>query len=183
MSARSGLSDPMREFVDYFAELGPRWGFSAATCRVHAFLYLASGPVAEREIGEALGLGPDEIGNALADLADWKMVRKSGSDRWDAGGDPWELLLAGLEQRRQRELQPAMDMLARCETEARRDGRTPRDVAARIADMRALAEDLSAIDLQARRLSPRMVRQMIGLGGRAARVLNRALPGRNFRRS
>lgn len=61
MNARRALSDPMREFVDYFAELGPRWGFEPATCRVHAFLYLAGGAVDEREIGDALGMDAADV--------------------------------------------------------------------------------------------------------------------------
>ncbi len=182
MSPPVPLPDAMLDFVEYFAELGPRWGLSGATCRVHALLYLAGGPVGEQEIEAALGLAPDERAAALQDLADWKMVRPTDDGRWDAGGDPWELMLAGLEQRRRRELEPAMELLTRCESEARGDGRTPTEVARRIADMRTLVEDLAAIDLQARRLSPRRMRQMIGLGGRAARVLNRAIPGRQSRR-
>ena len=182
MSACKPLSDPMRAFVDYFAELGPRWGLDALTCRVHALLYLLDGPAAEREIVDALDVAPKDLADALADLADWKMVRRSEDGRWDAGGDPWELMVAGLEQRRQREIEPARDMLTRCETDARRDVGTPPGVAGRIADMRALVEDLAAIDLQARRLSPKRMRQMIGIGGRAARVLNRTLPGLQTRR-
>ena len=182
MSPPVPLPDAMRHFVEYFAELGPRWGLSGATCRVHALLYLAGGPVGEQEIEAALDLAPEDRAAALKDLAEWKMVRRTDGGRWDAGGDPWELMLAGLEQRRQRELEPAMELLTRCEDEARRDGRTPAGIARRIADMRTLVEDLAAIDLQARRLSPRRMRQMIGLGGRAARVLNRAMPGRQPRR-
>lgn len=182
MIASGPLSAPMRAFVDYFAELGPRWGLDGRTCLVHALLYLAGGPVTEQQIGDALGLTAKDRAAALADLVDWKMVRQTEDGHWDAGGDPWELMIAGLEQRRKRELEPAMEMLARCETEARSDADTPDGVAGRISDMRALVEDLAAIDLQARRLSPRRMRQMIGIGGRAARVLNRALPGRQSRR-
>jgi hypothetical protein len=40
-----------------------------------------------------------------------------------------------------------------------------------------LVEDLAAIDLQARRLSPTVVRRMIGLSGAAARFADR-LAGR-----
>ena len=37
----------------------------------------------------------------------------------------------------------------------------------------SLVEDLAAIDMQARRLSPQRLRQLVGIGGRAARFIDR----------
>ena len=172
------LSGPMRNFVDYFGELGPRWGLSAQTCRVHAFLYLVGRPIPDEAIKNALGIDAEDASLALADLAQWGMARRTDDGFWDGSGDPWALLLAGLEERRRRELQPAIDMLNVCIAEAQQDRETPRRVTMRFADLLRLVEDLAAIDFQARRFSPRLLRQFVGIGGTAARALDRALGAR-----
>jgi len=56
-------------------------------------------------------------------------------------------------------------------------------VSRRIGAVLDLAEDLASIDAQARRLSPRFMRQMVGLSGRAARFMDRAFGGRRSGRS
>ena len=45
---------------------------------------------------------------------------------------------------------------------------------AQIGKLLALAEDLAALDAQAQRLSPATLRQIIGIGARASRFLDRA---------
>ena len=39
------ITPAMRRFIDYFGELGPRWGIRAETTRAHALLYLANRPL------------------------------------------------------------------------------------------------------------------------------------------
>jgi DNA-binding transcriptional regulator GbsR (MarR family) len=84
----------MRRFVDYFAELGPRWGLRAATARVHAFLYLADGPAAANVVARALEMSDDEVAAALSDLAAWKMAEQT-ADGWSVGDDPWGVACHG----------------------------------------------------------------------------------------
>jgi hypothetical protein len=50
-----------------------------------------------------------------------------------------------------------------------------------MAKMRDLAEDLAAIEAQARHLSPRVLRGLVGVTGRAARAVDRAFGTRRGR--
>jgi DNA-binding transcriptional regulator GbsR (MarR family) len=160
-------------FVDYFGELGPRWGLPADACRAHAFLYLAGGPVAEADIAEGAGLAPDAATTALAFLADYKMITPAGEGAWTTGGDPWDIMMGGLRERRRREIGPALAKLRDCHRRAREDSQG-RAVALRIGRMLSLAEDLAAIDAQAARLSPSMLKGLVGLSSRAARLASQA---------
>lgn len=172
-------SDAMLSFIDYFGELGPRWGLGIQPCRVHAYLYLVGRPVAEPQIIEALALDAAECAAAIAYLAQWRMItRAGGAQSWMAGGDPWDMLLAGLEERRQRELEPALKTLRACHSQALAERTGDGAVGRRIGDVVRLVEDIAAIDMQARRISPRALRQMVGLSGRAARFLDRTFGGR-----
>jgi DNA-binding transcriptional regulator GbsR (MarR family) len=163
----------MKTFIDYFGELGARWGLDASACRVHAYLYLVAQPATTTEIAEALASDAAAVGSALAYLSDWRMATPSSADRWSVGGDPWQMLFAGLEERRRRELAPALATLQACRADAARDGATALAVRRRIAEVLDLVEDIAAIDLQARRISPTVMRGLIGLSGRAARFMDR----------
>jgi DNA-binding transcriptional regulator GbsR (MarR family) len=163
---------PMQKFVDYFGELGGRWGLDSGACRIHAWLYLLGRPATEGDIATALALDATAVGRAVAYLAEWQMATRSGDALWSVGSDPWQMLFAGLEARRQRELEPALVTLRECRALAARDGTTT-SVRHRIGQVLDLVEDLAAIDLQARGLSPTVVRQVIGLSGRAARFADR----------
>lgn len=175
------ISLSMRKFIDYFGELGPRWGLDANACRVHAYLYLIARPANEESIGSALDIAAETVSDALAYLLEFRMIAKAETVGWQAGNDPWEMLFAGLEERRRRELEPALSALRHCHTEAARDEATSRSVQRRMGDVLGLVEDLAAVDLQARRVSPQFLRQLIGVSGRAARFIDRTLGGRKER--
>jgi DNA-binding transcriptional regulator GbsR (MarR family) len=168
------LSAAMQRFVDYFAELGPRWGLPAEACRVHAYLYLVAMPVAEDEMASVLALDAAAVAEALRFLVAYRMVDGAEDARWRSSGDPWDMLLSGLEQRRQRELPLALATLRDCHREALAERTPGRAVAVQMGKMLALAEDLAAIDAQAQRLSPRLLRGLVGISGRAARFADRA---------
>jgi len=169
----------MRRLIDFFGELGPRWGLPAAACRVHGYLYLVARPVTATELGSSLELDDSALGDALAWLADYRLVERDHAAAWRTDSDPWELMMRALEQRRQREIAPALDLLRDCQRAALGESGRDRAVGSQIGKLLALAEDLAAIDTQARRLSPRALRQMIGIGGRAARFMDRTFGRRD----
>jgi len=91
------MPQAMRRLIDYLSELGPRWGLPAAACRVHGYLYLVARPVAEAEFRDALE--PDDIAlkEALAWLADYRLVERDRAAAWRTDSDPWELMMRALE--------------------------------------------------------------------------------------
>ncbi|TXL80338.1 hypothetical protein FHP25_04710 [Vineibacter terrae] len=177
------LSPTMRQFVDFLGELGPRWGLQADPCRVHAYLYLVGRPARQADIAAALGLDVDAVAAALAYLTRWRMASPADPDQWQVGGDPWEMLMSGLDERRRDEIAPALATLRACHAGALRDHAGSPSIARRIGAVLDLAEDLAAIDAQARRLSPQVLRRMVGLSGRAARFMDRAFGPRRGDRS
>jgi len=167
-------SPAVERFVDYFGELGQRWGLPAAACRVHAYLYLVARSVPETDLAAALRLEADDFRDALAFLIEYRMVDREAPASWRADGDPWDMLLRGLEQRRLRELPAALSVLRGCHREALAEKTAGRSLAGQIGKVLALVEDLAAIDAQAQRLSPRLLRGLVGISGRAARLADRA---------
>jgi len=167
------LAPAVESFVAFFGALGPRWGLEADACRVHAYLYLLGRAVSEREIGPALALDEAGLGKALSYLAEYHMADQTSPSLWRTGNDPWDMLLGGLEERRRREIGPALATLRDCHHAAVADRAADPGVGQRIGKLLVLVEDLAVIDSQARRLSPQLLRGILGISSRAARLVDR----------
>jgi len=174
------LPPAIQRLVDFLGELGPRWGLPAESCRVHGYLYLRARPATEDELCTALGLDGAALESAMAWLKDYRLIERApGSAAWRTESDPWELMMRALDERRRREAGPAIEVLHECQRMAAAEHARDRVVCAQIGKLLALAEDLAAIDTQARRLSPATLRQLVGIGGRAARFLDRTFGKRD----
>jgi DNA-binding transcriptional regulator GbsR (MarR family) len=174
-------SPALERVIGYLAELGTRWGLPAEACRVHGYLYLVARPVAETELTEALKLSETALGHVLAWLADYRLVQRGRDGAWRTGSDPWDLMMRALQERQRREVGPALDVLRDCRHAALAEAGPSRAVAGQIGKLVRLVEDIAAINKQAERLPPTAIRQMVGLGGMAARFLDRTFLGRRER--
>jgi DNA-binding transcriptional regulator GbsR (MarR family) len=172
MSARQGTA-AHRRLADYLGALGPRWGLPAHACRVHGYLYVVARATSEPLLREALGLDAGALADAIAWLVDYRLIEGDREAGWRTGSDPWELVMRALDERRRRELAPALTVLRECQRELRGGGDAVAD--AQVGKLLTLLDDIAAIDAQARRLSPRLLRQMVGFGGIAARLIDRTL--------
>jgi DNA-binding transcriptional regulator GbsR (MarR family) len=173
--APARTSSVVDQVVDFLGEVGSRWGLPAEACRVHGYFYLIGKPTTAAEVGETLGLNKKTLDEALAWLADYRLIERTASDAWRTDSDPWELMMRALEERQRREVGPALDVLRAAKRDAPLNDARQRTTAAQIGKLLRLVEDLSAISRQTRRLSPATVRHMVGLGGAAARFLDRTL--------
>ena len=169
------VTPTMRRFIDYFGDLGPRWGIRAETTRAHALLYLADRPLSRDELAAGLEISKAKAAAALSDLQDWGVAGEAGGG-WKAGGEPWDLLVRALEARRRREIGPALETLRGCSADARSDPATPPGVKRRIDGVLGLVENLAAIDRQARRLPASLIPRLVGVTGAASRLLSRLAP-------
>lgn len=168
------LSPPTQSFIDFFADLGPRWGLPADACRLHAFLYLSESPLTQTELMATLSLTPEDLRNAVHFLKEYQMVEESGASHWLTSGDPWDLMLAGLEHRKNRELPNALEVLRECDRQATENAVESDYAAGQIKRMLALVEDLAAIDMHSKKISPALIKDFLSLSGRAARFLEQA---------
>lgn len=169
------LSPSVERLIEFLGELGSRWGNPAIPCRVHGYLYLVARPVEEEEICQLLDLDHPSLEEALAWLKTFGLIEAVAPDKWRTDSDPWNVMMRVLEERRRRELVPALELLRECNQTAAREGPGDRTVGLQIRKLLALVEDLAAIDSQAGRLSPKSLRQFVRIGGRAARFLDRNL--------
>jgi DNA-binding transcriptional regulator GbsR (MarR family) len=173
------LPEPMRRLIDFLGQAGVRWGLPYEACRVHGYLYLRARPVSDDELREALGLDSNGLKDAITWLDDYRLIEPASDSTWRTQSDPWASMMQALEERRRREARPALDILRECRRMALVDSGSDPVMNAQIGKLLMLVEDLSAIDTQTHRLSPKTLRQIVGIGGRAARLVERTFGRRN----
>ena len=157
-----------RAFSDLIGEIGAAWGLPEDACRVHALLYVRASGMSLADIGSALDLTNEAVSAAMAFLQDYELAWSPRDTIFEAHADPWEALMKGLDQRRGRDLPTMRKSLEDCRgTLGAAAGRE----AEQISKMIDLVDDLSAIHAQAFRVSPRLLRGVVGMSGRAARLL------------
>ena len=151
--------------IAWIGEVGPRWGLSNDLCRMHALLFLSSAGRSAIEIADVLAISPLVVGEQLAALCAMGLADERAGI-WTTNSDPWMLLIQAMEARRAQEIHPALEVLRTARQLAANDP----PLAIRIGSIAALVQDLAAIDAHAQRLSPAMLRRLLKLGGRAARL-------------
>ncbi len=171
--SRTVLPKAMGQVIEFLGELGARWGLPVEGCRVHGYLYLVAREVSETELTAKLGLDKATIKSAIAWLGEFGLVERTNKNAWRTDSDPWELVMRALEVRRRHEAEPALATLRDCYRATQTDKGTEPAVRAQIGKLVALAEDVAAIDMQARRFSPATLRKIVRLGGNAARLIDR----------
>ncbi len=173
------LSPAMQTFIAHWGAMGDRWGVNRSIAQIHALLYLSDDPLPAESIAEILGIARSNVSTALRELQGYGLVETIHvqGDRRDflrAKQDPWDMVLAIVEERKRREIDPARDMLRDCEAAAAADGgATPKSVRARLTAMRVLVEQLDDLYGRMRRIPRPMLRRVVTLGECIARLVQR----------
>lgn len=172
------LSPTARKFIRDWGELADRWGVDRATAEVHALLYVAKAPMDLGSIAEALGIGTDDAQVGLEALRAMGVVqlaaRNAGSLRYECLPDVWEMFRAILEERRRREVEPAVatlrDALLRADNDPECDEHTRR----RLEEMQVFLRDSLGLCKQFSSMPGPEVRRLLKMGGKIRKALGLA---------
>jgi len=170
----SPLSSGSIAIIDWLGTLGPRWGLPGEACRVHGLLFLVARPLSESEIVMMLAMDDLTVQEALTWLSEDRLAVQ-GPTGWLTQADPWSLVTQALEARREREIATAQSVHEAWERGRQGEDPIVERQAQRLFD---LVKDVASIEAGARRLSPGTMRTLIGIGGRAARLVDRAFGNR-----
>lgn len=121
------LSPVQQRFVLHWGEMGTRWGINRTVAQVHALLYLSAEPLSADVICETLGVARSNVSNSLRELQNWGIVRVvhlpgDRRDHFETTKDVWELFRKVLAVRKQREVDPTLEVLRACVEEAGKAG-------------------------------------------------------------
>jgi DNA-binding transcriptional regulator GbsR (MarR family) len=172
---RPELSATARKFIRDWGDLADRWGIDRTTAEVHALLYVAGAALDLRTVAERLSVPADEAAAGLEALRRMGVARivdrTAGTLRYQCVPDLWEAFQAILEERRRRELEPAMaalrDAVLRADSDPGCDDATRR----RLEDMQAFLRDGLGLYKQLSALPGAQVRRLFKMGGKIRRAL------------
>jgi DNA-binding transcriptional regulator GbsR (MarR family) len=168
------LSPIAKQFILHWGEMSSRWGINRSMAQIHALLYLSTQPLNAEQIAGALSLARSNVSTSLRELQAWGIVKVAHllgdrRDYYETMQDPWKMLLAILEQRRRREIDPTIAMLRECVEQSK--GSRPQDKHSRtrMLELLELLEALTDWHEQVGKLSTTLQKKVLKMGGKIYR--------------
>lgn len=141
-------SSAKAQFILYWGDMGGQWGVNRSVAQIQALLFLSSVPLNAEQISEQLGIARSNVSNSLKELVSWKLIRRvpmpgDRREHFEAEADVWEIAKRVAQGRKEREIDPAMQVLADCVASAE----TEKDLdAVALARMKEMQELLHTVD-------------------------------------
>lgn len=165
-----------KAFILHWGEMGTQWGVNRSVSQVHALLYLSVTPLPADDIVAQLGLARSNVSTALKELQGYGIVRRvhvegDRRDHFVAETDLWEMLMRIAAERKRREVDPTIALLAELAERLKRDETAPPQVRDRIVRMHEFISTLGNWYEQVRGLPKPTLVTLMKLGGKVARFV------------
>jgi DNA-binding transcriptional regulator GbsR (MarR family) len=123
-TTKATLSPVAQKFILHWGEMGTRWGINRTVAQVHALLFLSPVPVPADEISTTLAVARSNVSTCLRELQGWGIVRVvhvlgDRRDHFESLKDVWEIFRIVSEERKRREIDPTLRVLAECVAESK----------------------------------------------------------------
>src|SRR3954467_9129327 len=129
-----------KAFILHWGEMGSHWGVNRSVSQIHALLYLSERALTADDIVEQLGLARSNVSTGLKELQSYGIVRRvhvegDRRDHFVAETDLWEMLMRITAERKRREGDPTVPLLAELSARLSKDPSAPPQVRERIVRM------------------------------------------------
>ena len=165
------LTPIMKDFVVHWGEMGTYWGINRTVAKIHALLFISPEPLSAEEIVNLLVIARSNVSSSLKELENWgviKVVHKFADRKeyYESLKDVWEVASLILDQRKKREIDPAIKFLKQCLEEHKSNTKNKEtDYSERkLKELLSLFETASTGCNQIRNLPIKQVLQFINLG-------------------
>ncbi|HET9399955.1 MAG TPA: GbsR/MarR family transcriptional regulator [Candidatus Acidoferrales bacterium] len=166
----ASLTPVQKKFILHWGEMGTRWGINRTVAQIHSLLYLSPKPLHAEEIAETLGVARSNVSNSLRELQGWGIVRVTHQlgdrrDHFEAMKDVWEMFRIIVEQRKRREIDPALQMLRECIDELKAGGGDAY-TRERVEEMLEFMTTMTGLYEETKAFSPGMLKGLAKLRGK-----------------
>lgn len=130
---RTKVEETRDEFITQWGIMGAQWGINRTMAQIHALLMTAPEVMSTDEVMEVLEISRGNAHTNLKDLVGWGLIRivtKKGERKefFEAEKDVWEIFRRVAQERKRREIDPALQTLRNCK-EATQDLTSPEGIA------------------------------------------------------
>ena len=162
------LSNTAHRFVIHWGEMGSAWGVNRTVAQIHALLYLHGKPLHAEEISETLSVARSNVSNSLKELQNWNLIRVSHQlgdrrDYFETSLDVWELFRTIVRERREREFEPTVRLLAEL-TQDKAFAKEAPDAQDRVRETLSFMSTLGTWSDEMLRLSPTTLQRVLKMG-------------------
>lgn len=169
-----------KAFILHWGEMGTHWGVNRSVAQVHALLYLSDRPLPADDIVDDLTLARSNVSTALKELQGYGIVRRvhvegDRRDHFTAETDLWDMLMRIAAERKKREIDPTIALLAELSARLKDDKTAPGHVRERITRMHDFVWTLGNWYDQMRLLPTSTLVTLMKLGSKITRFVS---PGR-----
>jgi DNA-binding transcriptional regulator GbsR (MarR family) len=166
-----------KAFVLHWGEMGTHWGVNRSVAQVHALLYLSDHPLPADDIVDQLRLARSNVSTGLKELQGYGIVRRvhvegDRRDHFTAETDLWEMLMRISAERKRREIDPTIALLAELSARLAADESAPQQLRARVTRMHEFLATLATWYEQVRGLPKPTLVTLMKLGGKVARFVS-----------
>jgi DNA-binding transcriptional regulator GbsR (MarR family) len=163
-------------FILHWGEMGTQWGVNRSVAQIHALLYLSDRPLPADEIVDVLTLARSNVSTALKELQGYGIVRRvhvegDRRDHFIAETDLWEMLMRIVAERKRREIDPTIALLADLADRLANDKSAPPQVRERVVRMHEFMATLGGWYDQVRTLPKPTLVTLMKLGSKVARFI------------
>ena len=133
-AVKTKLPAAVQRFVLHWGDMGDEWGVNRSVSQIHGLLYLSEEPLTAEDIAEQLGMARSNVSNSIKELLGWNLIRRvpilgDRRDHFEAETDIWEIAARIAAGRKPREIDPAVDALRACVSDAALDPKMRRSQA------------------------------------------------------
>lgn len=173
----TALDPTTQKFILHWGEMGSRWGINRTVAQIHALLYISPEPLTAEEVSDTLGVARSTVSTGLRELQSWgiiKVVHTLGDrrDYFEVMGDVWEMFRVVLDERKHRELDPALDVLRQTVAELEQGSENDLATQEKMSEMLDVFETVSILYEQANKLSTPTLVKIAKSSDIVSRILN-----------
>ncbi len=170
------LSAVQQKFILHWGEMGTKWGINRTVAQIHALLFMSPKPLNADDLVATLDVARSNVSTSLKELQGWgivKLVHLPGDkrDHFESIKDVWEMFRVVLDERKKREIDPTLRMLAECIAEAEADKATDEYTETRLRELHKFFETTIAWYLQVRNWPTASMVKFVKLGDKVLKLL------------
>ena len=114
------LSEAKLQFIASWGAFGTHWGINRTMAQIHALLMVSPDPLTQDEVMEQLNISRGNVNMNMRDLISWGLVERvilpgERKEYFSAEKDVWKVATQIIRERKKRELDPMMKLLAQLE--------------------------------------------------------------------
>ena len=114
------LTDAKQQFIGSWGAFGTHWGINRTMAQIHALLMVSADPLTQDDVMDMLSISRGNVNMNMRELISWGLVDRvilSGERKefFAAEKDIWKVATQIIKERKKRELDPMLKLLAQLE--------------------------------------------------------------------